>query len=75
MAQSGVEMTVRYLVPAIRRRKLRSKIVWTILAGFKSKENAGKISIAYPHTQLVLPPLPAKAAEKIRKLTAYEDEK
>lgn len=55
MAPSGVEMTVRYLVPAIRRRKLRSKIVWIILAAFKAKENAGKIQIAYPHTQLVLP--------------------
>ena len=49
----SVNMRVRFICEARKRRKVKSDITWNILEKFNAPENKGKVEIAYPHTELV----------------------
>lgn len=51
--ESYVDMRVRFICDARKRRRVRSDITWKILKKFNAPENKGKVEIAYPHTELV----------------------
>lgn len=51
--ESAVNMSVRFMCDARKRRRVKSEITWKILERFNEPENKGKVEIAYPHTELV----------------------
>ncbi len=51
LADSSVNVTVKYICKVHRRHKTKSDITNLVLTLFS--QNAGKVSIAYPHTELV----------------------
>lgn len=51
--ESYIDMSVRFICDARKRRKIKSDIVWNILRKFNAPENKGRVEIAYPHTELV----------------------
>lgn len=52
--ESFLDMRVRFICDARKRRKIKSEIVWKILKKFNAPENKDRVEIAYPHTELIL---------------------
>ncbi len=52
-ADSSVVLDVKYICRANKKRAVRSDISSKILESFNLPENRGKVTIAYPHTELV----------------------
>jgi len=52
-AESSLVVRVKYLVKVNRRHYVKSQITERIMSEFTNGENAGKVIIAYPHTELV----------------------
>lgn len=55
LADSSIRFTVRYITDARKKRKTKSEIAHAVLELVNSPKYSGRVHIAYPHMQIVVP--------------------